>query len=188
MGALGAESEGRDVAIGIVLAGALGAGLLLLHFVTVSASPATSLLFGNIFATSRATVAVLALVALLSAGLLAPLARPLLFASLHPELAEAAGVPLRATGAIFLLIVALVTAACAQLTGVLLVFVLTVAPAATAQRLTSHLTAGIALSSVIAAASAWCGIAAAYYSDWPPSAAITAFSVGAYLLARMRPA
>ena len=186
MGVLGAESEARDLAIGIVLAGALGAGLLLLHFAASSAAPATALLFGNVFGTDWGGVAALAGLAAVSLAALSRLARPLLFVSLHPDLAEASGVSPRYAGTLFLLIVALAIAASAQLTGVLLVFVLTVAPAATAQRLSRGVLRGVALAAAIAVADAWGGIAISYATDWPPSAAITGLSLGVYLLARTR--
>ena len=56
------------------------------------------------------------------------ISRPLLFASLQPELAEAKGVSLRLYAVLFLAIVALATAECAQIVGVLLVFTLMVGP------------------------------------------------------------
>ncbi|WP_267879970.1 metal ABC transporter permease [Acetobacter papayae] len=45
---------------------------------------------------------------------LAILARPLLFASLQPDVAEARGVPLRLLDVLFLSLVALATAECAR--------------------------------------------------------------------------
>ena len=50
------------------------------------------------------------------------LSRPLLFATLAPELAEAKGVSLRLVSALFLVIVAVAVAEAAQVVGVLLVF------------------------------------------------------------------
>ncbi len=60
MGLLGDRLAGRDVSIGMVLATALGLGLLFLHFFTAYASQATALLFGNVFGVDRSTVAGLA--------------------------------------------------------------------------------------------------------------------------------
>ena len=69
--------------------------------------------------------------------------RPLIFASLQPELAEAKGVPLRFVSTAFLAIVALAVSECAQIVGVLLVFTLMVGPPAAAQRLTTGLWSGL---------------------------------------------
>src|SRR6185437_1628645 len=91
MGLLGEQLEGRDVAIGIVLAAALALGLLFLHFYTSYAAQATALLFGNLLAVDRSTLLVLASLSLASLVALSVLSRPLLFATLQPELAEAKG-------------------------------------------------------------------------------------------------
>jgi len=72
----------------------------------------------------------LLLMAAASLVALAFIGRPLVFASLQSELAEARGVPLRFRRRAFLAIVAVATAECAQIVGVLLVFTLMVGPAA----------------------------------------------------------
>jgi len=181
MGLLGERLEGRDVAIGIVLASALGLGLLFLHFYTSYAAQATALLFGNLLAVDRPTIALLAALTALSLLALAVLSRPLLFATLQPELAEAKGVSLRAVSVLFLVIVAIVTAECAQIVGVLLVFGLMVAPAAAAQRLTRRLGWGLLGSMVLALVDAWGGLTLAYYTDWPASFWIVALGALSYL-------
>ena len=109
---------------------------------------------------------------------LAVIARPLLFASLQPELAEARGVPLRLVSVLFLAIVAVATAESAQIVGVLLVFALMVGPAAAAQRLTSRLGRGSHWRRLLAVAEAWAGLTLAFYTDWPTSFWITALSGG----------
>src|SRR6185312_12274345 len=53
MGALSDRISNRDIAIGIVLALALGFGLLFLHYYTSFATQATALLFGNVLAVDR---------------------------------------------------------------------------------------------------------------------------------------
>jgi zinc/manganese transport system permease protein len=182
MGVLGDRLANRDVAIGLVLALALGLGLLFLHFFTGFATQATSLLFGNILAVSISTVWVLLALGVFCLGVLGIIARPLLFASLQPELADAKGVRLRLLSAVFLAIVALATAQCAQVVGVLLVFALMVGPAATAQRLTTRVTTGLLLSAALALIEAWSGLALAFYTDWPTSFWITAVSATFYLV------
>ncbi len=183
MGIMGERLAQRDVAIGIVLSFSLGLGLLFLHFYTSFASAASALLFGNVLAVDRETVWVLLALGILCVGALAIIARPLLFASLQPELAEARGVPLRALGALFLALVGLATAECAQIVGVLLVFALMVGPAATAQRLTTGIGQGLALSAGLALAEAWLGLTLAFYTDWPTSFWICTLSAAVYLLA-----
>jgi len=181
MGFAGERLAQRDVAIGMVLSLALGLGLLFLHFFTAYATQVTALLFGNVLAVDADTLWVLLALGVLSLAALGVIARPLLFASLQPELAEAKGVNLRLFAVLFLAIVALATAECAQIVGVLLVFTLMVGPAASAQRLTSRIGWGLMVSGGLALAEAWGGIALAYWTDWPSSFWITALSAGVYL-------
>ena len=112
---------------------------------------------------------------------MAVISRPLLFASVQPELAEAKGVRLRLHSVLFLAIVALATAECAQIVGVLLVFALMVGPAAAAQRLTRGVVPGVAVSVALALAEAWLGLTLAFYTDWPTSFWISLLSAAVYL-------
>jgi len=184
MGLLGERISGRDVAIGVVLALALGFGLLFLHYYTSFATQATALLFGNVLAVDRAMIGTLVGLGLVTLGGLAAIMRPLIFASLQPELAEAKGVPLRFVSTAFLTVVALAVSECAQIVGILLVFSLMVGPPATAQRLVTGLWSGMALSAALALAEAWCGIAIAYHTDWPVSFCIALLSALGYFLSR----
>ena len=180
MGLLSERISNRDVAIGVVLALALGFGLLFLHYYTAFASQATALLFGNVLAVDRGTIVTLAGLGVITLVALAAIMRPLIFASLQPELAEAKGVPPRFVGTAFLAVVALAVSECAQVVGVLLVFALMVGPPAAAQRLTCGLWSGLALSAVFALAAAWLGLTMAFYSDWPVSFCIALLSALSY--------
>lgn len=180
MGALGERLSGRDVAIGVILSLSLGFGLLFLHFFTAYATQATALLFGNVLGVSHQTLVVLAGLAVVSLVALAFIMRPLLFASLQPELAEAKGVSLRLVSVLFLAITALAVAACTQIVGVLLVFALMVGPAAAAQNVTTRLSSGLVLAALFALGQAWVGLTLAYYTDWPTSFWITMLAAVVY--------
>ncbi len=187
MGVLGVDRASRDVAIGMVLAFALGLGMLFLHFFTSYATVATALLFGNVLAVERGTILLLAALGAGALATLAVISRPLLFASLQPELAEAKGVSLRLYAVLFLAIVAIATALAAEVVGVLLVFTLLVGPAAAAMPVTRHVATGVALAATLALAEAWGGLVLAYYTDWPASFAITLLSAAFYALAHLGP-
>ena len=180
MGLLGERLSGRDVATGIVLALALGFGFLFLNLHATNAAQATTLLFGNVLAVSRAMLGSLVLLGLTTLVALAAISRPLLFASLQPELAEARGVPVRLTATLFMVIVALAVAQSVQIVGVLLVFALMVGPPAAAQLLTARLLPGVLVAGGLAVLQAWLGIAIAFQTDWPTSFCITA--LGALIL------
>lgn len=183
MGLLGERLGGRDVAIGIVLALALGFGLLFLNLNTSTTLQATAILFGNVLAVSSTMLIWLVVLGVVALGALALISRPLLFASLQPELAEARGVSLRLVGTMFMVVTALAVAQSVQIVGVLLVFALMVGPPAAAQRLTGSLFAGVALSCVLALAQAWVGIVIAYYTDWPVSFCIVVLSAAVFFAA-----
>jgi zinc/manganese transport system permease protein len=181
MGFLGERIAARDVAIGMMLSLALGLGLLFLHFYTAYATQATALLFGNVLGVGPSALISLAVLSALSLLGLAAIARPLLFASLQPELAEAKGVPLRALSVAFLAIVGVAVAECAEIVGVLLVFTLMVGPAAAAQNLSPRFGPGVALAALFALGEAWGGIALSWQTDWPASFWITLLSGLVYL-------
>lgn len=167
MGLLGDRLRNRDVAVGIVLSLALGLGVLFLYLYTTSASEATAILFGNLLGVGAATLWGLLGLALATLIALAAISRPLLFATLAPELAEAKGVSLRLVSALFLATVAVAVAEAAQVVGILLVFALMVGPAAAAQRLGSRLGWGLALAVFLAVVETWGGVTLAYATDWP---------------------
>ena len=182
MGLLGEKLSERDVAIGMTLSLALGLGLLFLHFYTSAATRAAALLFGNVLGVDDTALWTLVVLAVVSLAALAYLARPLLFASLQAELAEARGLPMRALSVAFLAIVAIAVAECSQIVGVLLVFTLMVGPAAASQNFSNRLAPAIFLSAGLALADAWGGLTLAYYTDWPTSFWITALSGAVYFV------
>jgi zinc/manganese transport system permease protein len=180
MGLLGDQLRGRDVAVGIMLSLSLGLGVLFLHLYTTYATQASSLLFGNVLGVSPENLWDMLVLGVLTLAFLTAIARPLVFATLDPELAEAKGVSLRLIAVLFLIVVAIAVAEAVQVVGILLVFALMVGPAAAALRCTVRLKSGIALSIALAVAETWAGIALAYVTDWPPSFWITLLSSAVY--------
>jgi len=134
IGALGNRERERDSTIGVILAFGLGLGVLLLSFYHGFATEATNILFGYIFGVSTGQLLLLGGIGLGAATALLILYRPLLFASIDPEVAAAKGVPVRALGIAFLFILALAVTAAAQIVGTLLVLSLAITPAAAATR------------------------------------------------------
>ena len=179
-------SVGREsAATGTVQAFGLGLGFLFVGLYHGLLSGISALLFGTFLGIGDGQVLTLVVVAVAALGLLALAGRPLLFASLDPEVAEAAGVPVRALSLGFLLVLGLAVAATSQITGALLVFSLLVAPPAAAQRLTARPLGGLALSVVIGLAVTWVGLALAYFSIYPAGFYITSLAFGVYLVARI---
>lgn len=138
MGLLGARARERDSAIGVILAFGLGLGVLLLGHYHGFATQATNILFGYIYGVSNQQLVILVAIVGVVIAATAAIFRPLLFASVDPELAEARGVPVRLVGLLFLYLLAVTVTEAAQIVGTLLVLSLTITPAAAAQRLSAR--------------------------------------------------
>jgi zinc/manganese transport system permease protein len=191
MAGLGRRAQADDVTIGVVFSWVLGIGVLLIAVLSTGSAGGEGLivantLFGSIFGLSAEQGGVAAAIGFGVVLVALAIARPLLFASLDPELAALHGVPVRALGLVLLLLIGSVTAEGTQAIGALLVLGLIAAPAGAALRLTRRPYLGMALSSGIALAAMWGGIALSYaLPSLPPSTAIVALAVGAYALARV---
>ncbi|MFI5273589.1 MAG: metal ABC transporter permease [Ktedonobacterales bacterium] len=185
MGALGKRIHGRDVAIGIVLAWTLGLGVLFLSLYTGYATEAYALLFGEILGISQRDVFVTLVAGVVTVVALAAIYRPLLFASVDEEVAEARGVPVRWLAVAFMVLLALAVSEAVQVVGVLLIFALLVTPPAIAERLTGHPPRALLLSVLLALLFTWGGLAVAFYLPYPVSFFITSFAFGTYVLVRL---
>lgn len=185
MGALGERLQGRDVAIGVVLAFSLGLGVLFLSLYVGFAGETLSILFGTIVGVSATSVLTTGLLSLLVLAALGVLFRPLLFSSVAEEVAIARGLPVRTLSSAFLVLVAVAVSVSVQVVGVLLIFTLLVAPPAAATYVTTRVGSGMALAALIGVASTWIGITLAYYTGYPVSFFIATVAVGAYGLARL---
>lgn len=178
---LGSESA----ATGSVQALALALGFLFVSLYHGILNGLDSLLFGTFLGITSSQVIVLLVVAIAAIAVVGVAGRPLLFASIDPDVARARGVPVQLLGLGFLLVLGLSVAETSQITGALLVFSLLVAPAAAAQRITSRPLLGIALSVALALAVTWIGLALAYFSIYPVGFYITSLAFTAYVLARV---
>jgi zinc/manganese transport system permease protein len=180
----GGRGYGEESAvIGTVQAFALAAGGL---FVALSHSflgGTTALLFGTFLGITTGQVVVLLVVAVAVLAVLAAVGRPLLFASVDPNVAHAHGVPIRALGVAFLLLLGATAAEVSQITGALLVFALLVLPPATAQLLTTRPAASLLLSVALGLATTWVALFIAYYSPYPLGFWLTTIGFGGYALA-----
>jgi len=185
MAGLGRKAAARDVEIGTVLAFMLGLGVLFISLYKGYATQAYSILFGEILGISATDVWVTGIVAALVLAVMAVLYRPLLFASLDEDVAAAKGVPVRALGIIFMVLVAITTSIAVQVVGVLLIFALMVTPAATAERLAKRPAQGIAIAIIVALLSTWSGLFVSYYVPYPVSFFITSVTFGVYLITRL---
>jgi zinc/manganese transport system permease protein len=186
IGTLGRQVSERDSSIGVILAAGLGLGVFLLGYYHGYASEALNILFGNIFGVSSGQILLLAVIALAVAVVMGVLWRPLLFASVDPEVARARGVRTGLLGLLFLFVLAITVTEAAQLVGTLLVLSLAITPAAAAQRFSSSPFTVTLLSVMFAIASAEGGLLLSFqFSTVKPSVLIVAISFAFYVVARL---
>lgn len=181
---LGSRDRDRDASIGVILAFGLGLGVLFLSLYHGFATQATNILFGNIFGVSGAQLALLVGVGILVSLVMVIIYRPLLFASLDPEVAQAKGVPVRTLSVVFLFALALAVTEAAQIVGTLLVLSLAITPAAAAQKLSASPLGITALSILFALVAGVCGVLLSLSFDTiKPSVFITMISFAIYITA-----
>ncbi|MGI0102128.1 MAG: metal ABC transporter permease [Nitrosotalea sp.] len=184
MAILGPRAVNRDVQIGTVLAFMLGLGVLFISLYTGYATEAYSILFGEILGISSSDVLVTVVASLIILTAVGIVYRPLLFASLDEDVAEAKGLSMPLLGIIFMLLVALATSMSVQIVGVLLIFSLMVTPAATAQRLAKRPRSIMIISVLIALMATWSSLFIAFYEPYPVSFFITSMVFVSYLFVR----
>ncbi|WP_019855792.1 metal ABC transporter permease [Actinopolyspora mortivallis] len=184
LGLLGQRDNERDSVIGAVLSFGLGVGVLLLWMNPERTANKFTLLVGQIVGVSSADVTLLGGAALVVLVITALLYRPLLFASVDPEVAAARGVPLGVLTPVFSLLVGTATALGVHVVGALLVMALMVTPGAAAIRVTASPLKATVLSVVFAETAALGGILLSLAPGVPVSAFVTAISFGIYLLCR----
>lgn len=189
MGQLGRTSaRSRDIAVGTVLAWILGLGALFLGLYLTNPVANTNIavgvgvLFGSIFGVDAQTALVISLVGTATSLALLTMARPLLFASLDPEVARARGLPVRLLDALFLTLLAITVAEAVPAVGALLVFALIVTPAAIVRRLVTRPYLALMLSAVLALVLTWVGLTMAFYLSYPVSFDISALGFVIYVL------
>ena len=185
MGALGQRLRGRDVTIGLVMAWSLGLGLLFTRLYKGSANLAIGILFGQIFGITSQDVALTFVAGAVTVLLVLAVYRPLLFATLDEEVAEAKGVPVRALSIAFMVVLAVAVSEAVQVVGVLLIFALIVAPAAIAERFTTRPSRGVLLAALLAVLFTWVGLTVAYYVPYPAGFFITTIAFWSYIVARL---
>lgn len=180
------RGQGQQAAVvGIVGAGSLAVGYLLLSLYGGVLESLESLLFGSILGVTRGQVLTLGIVGACALAFLGVVGRPLFFASVDGALASASRVPVRSLSVAFLFVLGLAVAATAQITGVLLVFALLLGPAAIARELTPRIGVGLGLSVVLGLAIAWVGLGLSYFTDYPSGFFVTSIAMALFASARL---
>ena len=182
IGFFGKRLADREISTGTILAFATGLGVLFSSLASKSASTVTNVLFGNLLAVSQDQILVFGIFTVLLALAIGVVARPLAFASVNPDVAEAKGVPVRTLGIVFMVLLALVITMAVQVVGTLLLFGLVVTPSATALAITARPPMVALLGTLIALGAVVLGLVLAAMFNLPPSFFIVSITFVAWLV------
>jgi zinc/manganese transport system permease protein len=164
--------RGRDLAAGIVLGTAIGLSALFLYLTTTSgaiAGATQQILFGSILTTTSATIPAVAILGAIALAAIAAVWRPLLLATVSPDIATAHGAPARLAGLAFTAALAVSVGLSSLAIGAILSTALLIGPAAAAVRLTRTVPSALAVACLIGVAATWLGVLLAYDSYyWGP--------------------
>lgn len=183
IGALSRRAQIKeDTAIGILFAGALALGVLLMSTIRSYTVDLTHILFGDVLGVSSMDLwltgglgAVVLLIILL-------LYKEFLLVSFDPTMAAALRLPTDLLQYLLLVLLAVTIVLSLHTVGVALVVAMLVTPGATAYLLTRRLASMMALAGLIGAASGAAGLYASYYANVASGAAIVLFCTGFFLL------
>ncbi len=187
MGLMGDKIKKNDMTIGIVLTFFLGLGVYFLFlFQNHSAGGVMSILFGNILAVTQEQIHILLIICAIIIGCFLVIARPLLFASIDPIIAESKNIPIRFLSIVFFIILALTISMACQIVGTMLVFALLVTPGAIAAQLCDGFYKSMLVSVLSANIAIIASLIISYEFNLPTSFCITSLMCLFYFLTYMR--
>jgi zinc/manganese transport system permease protein len=184
IGVLGVRARERNSVIGVLMPFGLGLGVLFLSLYQGRSANKFGLLTGQIVAVDAPALGWLLGISAVVLVSLGAMWRPLMFASLDPEVAAARGVPVRVLAPLFMLVLGLAVAMSVQVVGALLVLSVMCTPAAAAFRLTASPARAVVLSVVFATVSVVGGILLALGGSVPVSPYVTTIAFVLYLACR----
>ena len=154
----------EDAAIGIVFTTLFALGLVLIS-VTPSQTDLNHIIFGNLLGVSWADLLQIAVLGVVTFGILVVKRRDFTLYAFDPTHAHAVGLNPRLLGAALLGLLALTAVVALQAVGVILVVAMLIIPGATAYLLTNRFGRMLVLAPVISAACAVTGLYLSYYLD-----------------------
>lgn len=183
IGIMGSKARDRNSIIAVLMPFGLGLGILFLSLAPGRTANKFGLLTGQIVAIDDPRLETLTIISVIVTIGLVAIWRPLTFASMDPDVAEARGVPTRFLSFAFMMLLGLSVAVSVQIVGALLVLSILVTPAAAAMRLSSSPVVVPLLSILFAFVSLVGGIMLSLGASVPVSPYVTTISFLIYLMA-----
>jgi zinc/manganese transport system permease protein len=181
IGLLGVRARDRNSFIGVLMPFGLGLGVLFLSLYKGRSANKFGLLTGQIVAVDSPALGWLVGISVVVLVAVLVMWRPLMFASLDPDVAAARGVPVRLLAPVFMLVLGLAVAMSVQVVGALLVLSVMCTPAAAAFRVTASPVRAVVLSVVFATVAVVGGILLALGGSIPISPYVTTIAFVLYL-------
>jgi zinc/manganese transport system permease protein len=168
----------EDTAAALMFVFMLALGVVLISRVSNFAVDLTAFLFGDVLSVDAAELPLTAALAALVLAVFFLLYRPIVLTSFDRRRAAAAGLPVDRIELATMLLLAVAVVVGFRVVGALLVLGLLIAPPAAAAMLTRRLPGMIAVSTLIAAASAPLGLLVSWHLDVAAGASIVLVAVG----------
>jgi zinc transport system permease protein len=183
--ARGGEAGG-DTLLGVLAHGTLALGLVLAAMLPGAGLSLVETLTGDILAVGPADLWLMALGTLLILGLIVWRWRPLVLATLSPDLATAEGGRPRPDTLVLTLCLALFVALSMQVVGILLITAMVILPAAAARPLARSPEGMAVIAALTGGLSVVAGLLASSYLDTPAGPSIIVAAAAFYLVAQLR--
>ncbi|BDA84824.1 zinc ABC transporter permease [Aureimonas sp. SA4125] len=171
-----------DALLGILSHATLALGLVMVAFMTWVRIDLMGFLFGDILAVSKTDLVAIYAGGAIVLAVLAFLWRPLLAATVSPEIAEAEGMRPERSRLVFMLLMALVIAIAMKIVGILLITAMLIIPAATARRFAATPERMAVIAALLGALSAAGGLFGSLEFDTPSGPSIVVASLALFLL------
>ena len=185
IGMMGVKKSESNSVIGALMPFGLGLGILFLSLYQGRSANKFSLLTGQIVSVDGDQLNAMIAGAIVIIAILTLVWRPLSFASLDPEVAQAKGVPMRTLSLVFMVVLGIAVALSVQVVGSLLVLALLITPSAAALQVTASPLKALILSVIFAELAIVGGILLALAGSLPISPYVTSVSVVIYLICRI---
>lgn len=174
-----------DTLLGILAHGSLAVGLLVVGLFEELRLDLMGYLFGDVLALGELDLWLIGLMCVLGLGALAAMWRPLLSATVSPDLAAVEGVPVQRVRAAYVLLLAAVIAIGMKVVGILLVVSLLIIPAAAARRFAATPEGMAVMASAVGVAAVVAGLFGSLQWDLPAGPAVVAAATLLFVLAAL---
>ncbi|HEY8543973.1 MAG TPA: metal ABC transporter permease [Acidimicrobiales bacterium] len=171
-----------DAGIGLLFAGMLALGVIIISREDTYAGELTGLLFGDVLGVSVSDLRFQAVVAVATLVALVALYRPLLALSFDPRKAAVLGQRPALTHTALLVLLALAVVASFRVVGTMLVMGLLIAPAATALLTVRRMLLVQVVSVLFGCLAVVVGLAVSYHADTAASATVAGVAVGMFFV------